>query len=560
MGIDLKEFDFAAEATSTMRPIMERYSIDVESLERKYPLALSEIRHERMQRFYSEWQSAVEGIDFDSLTQDDRIDLLLFRSHLSHRLQRLETQKLRRAEIDGLLPCFSMLIGLEEQRQRMQWANPEEAASLLNEADKQITLRRREIEAELEDVNIWKPAVANRAADAVGQLREAVAQWKEFYQGFDPLFTWWVDEPYKSLDKTLESYGIFLREHLAGMKAGDEETIIGDPLGRQALLTELSAEMIPYSPEELIEIGQKELAWCETEMLAAAKELGFPNGKSALEHVKTTHRQPGQQPEMIRQMAVEAVEFLAAHDLVTVPPLAQETWRMEMMSQEKQLVNPFFLGGEVVQVAFPTSAMSHEQKRMSLRGNNPHFARATVQHELIPGHHLQMFMMARHKTYRSVLNTAFWIEGWALYWEMLLWDMGFPLTAENKIGMLFWRSHRAARIVFSLKFHLHQMSAGECTEMLVERVGHERANAVAEVRRSFKGDYGPLYQAAYMLGGLQMMAMRRELVDTGKMSDRAFHDAVLMENSIPMEMVRASLTQQSLDRDFATNWRFYESL
>ncbi len=93
--------------------------------------------------------------------------------------------------------------------------------------------------------------------------------------------------------------------------------------------------------------------------------------------------------------------------------------------------------------------------------------------------------------------------------------------------------------------------------MLVERVGHERANAVAEVRRSFGGDYPPLYQAAYLLGGLQIRALRRELVDTGKMTDRTFHDAILKENSIPIEMVRAGLTKQDLPRTFVANWKFY---
>ena len=38
---------------------------------------------------------------------------------------------------------------------------------------------------------------------------------------------------------------------------------------------------------------------------------------------------------------------------------------------------------------------------------------------------------------------------------------------------------------------------------------------------------------------------------------RAFHDAILKENRIPIEMVRASLTQQKLSRDFASNWKFY---
>src|SRR6476619_7769265 len=118
---------------------------------------------------------------------------------------------------------------------------------------------------------------------------------------------------------------------------------------------------------------------------------------------------------------------------------------------------------------------------------------------------------------------------------MLLWDQNFPRSAEDRVGMLFWRAHRCARIIFSLKFHLGQMTAQQAIDFLVDRVGHERRNATAEVRRSIAGEYGPLYQAAYMLGGLQIRALRKELVDTRKMSDREFHDAILRENSIPVE-------------------------
>src|SRR5439155_8103344 len=100
------------------------------------------------------------------------------------------------------------------------------------------------------------------------------------------------------------------------------------------------------------------------------------------------------------------------------------------------------------------------------------------------------------------------------------------------------------RIIFSLKFHLGQMTAQEAIDFLVDRVGHERRNARAEVRRSVDGSYGPLYQAAYMLGGLQIRALRKELVDSGRMTNRQFHDAVLRENAIPLEMIRASLTRQ----------------
>ena len=195
---------------------------------------------------------------------------------------------------------------------------------------------------------------------------------------------------------------------------------------------------------------------------------------------------------------------------------------------------------------------------MSMRGNNIYFARATVFHELIPGHHLQMFMAERYHPYRWQFTTPFYVEGWAVYWEMLLWDLNFDGTPEQRVGALFWRLHRCARIVFSLNFHLGKMSAQECIDYLVDRVGHERANAAAEVRRSIADDYGPLYQAAYLLGALQLRALRRDLVERGKMSDREFHDAVLMENSVPIEMIRAALTGQKLGRDFRPSWRFYE--
>ena len=162
--------------------------------------------------------------------------------------------------------------------------------------------------------------------------------------------------------------------------------------------------------------------------------------------------------------------------------------------------------------------MAHEDKLMSLRGNNLHFSRATVHHELIPGHHLQIFM-ARAATTRTgkMFRTPFLVEGWALYWEMLLWDLGFPKTPEDRIGMLFWRSHRCARIIFSLQFHLGQMTAAG-GDRLPGRPRRPRARATRRPKSGavVDGSYGPLYQAAYMLGGLQIRALREELVDSSE--------------------------------------------
>jgi uncharacterized protein (DUF885 family) len=144
---------------------------------------------------------------------------------------------------------------------------------------------------------------------------------------------------------------------------------------------------------------------------------------------------------------------------------------------------------------------------------------------------------------------------------MRLWDMGFQRSAEDRIGMLFWRMHRCARIIFSLSFHLGQMTADEAVDFLVDRIGHERDNATVEAKAHLSGRaYGgrPLAQISYLFGGLQIRALSRELVDSGKMTPKDFHDAALREGSIPVELLRAKLIGQELSPDFRAGWKFYD--
>jgi uncharacterized protein (DUF885 family) len=561
------EFGPADSTASRMRGLIERYTTDRGSLNRFYAVEISPTRRNRLKQFYTRSLAGLTSVDFDKLAHDDRVDYLLFKNHLEHELRQLDIRAKAVEETTPLTPFARLVTDLEESRRRMERVDPAKTAAALTGVTKQIGQLRKAVEAGLKpDSKVEggiqpikvKKSVGNRAALTINSLRNTLRGWFGFYNGYDPIFTWWVAEPYKALDQALQDYAAFLREKVVGVKPADETAIVGDPIGREALMSELTYEMVPYSPEELIAIANKEYDWCEAEMKRASRELGYGDDwHKALEYVKTLHVEPGKQPDLIRELALEAIKFVEDRDLVTIPQLARETWRMEMMSPQQQLVSPFFLGGEVIQVSFPTSGMSHEQKLMSMRGNNIHFSRATVHHELIPGHHLQGFMASRYRPYRAVFSTPFWGEGWALYWELLLWDLDFAKSPENRIGMLFWRMHRSARIIFSLSFHLEKMTPQECIDLLVNKVGHELDNATAEVRRSFGGAYGPLYQCAYLVGGLQFRALHRELVQSGKMTNRAFHDAILKENRIPVEMVRAILTKQRLERDFVSSWKFY---
>jgi uncharacterized protein (DUF885 family) len=68
--------------------------------------------------------------------------------------------------------------------------------------------------------------------------------------------------------------------------------------------------------------------------------------------------------------------------------------------------------------------------------------------------------------------------------------------------------------------------------------------------------YSPLYQVAYMIGGLQLRALKGEVVDNGKMTLKAYHDGLLQHNSIPVEMIRAQMLGISVGPEWQAAWRF----
>lgn len=542
--------------TSEVNNLMVQYQADRGSLERFYHIRYSPERRNRFQELVQGYLHRLQQLPFDKLNTGTRVDYLLFQRDIQEQLFKLEEEASLYAAVRQWFPYADKIYATEKLRRR--GAIPD-AAKLAGEWDgiakeiiQQQTLLREK-----------GPATPQQCMAAIGVLtgfKEAVKSIFEFYNGYDPLFTWWMPKPYERLQELFSDEIQLLQTRKSEVSAQqrDSSGIVGNPIGREALLHKLKVEMIPYTPEELIEIANKEFAWCDKEMLKAAAEMGFgKDWHTAMEKVKNSYVSPASQPVAMLKLYNESVEFIKSHNLITLPPLAEETWRMSMMSPERQLVNPFFLGGEEFIISYPTNTMSHADKLMSMRGNNPHFSRATVHHELLAGHALQEFMTNRYKSYRH-FETPFWIEGWALYWERLLWDLKFPQSPEDRIGMLFWRMHRCARIIFSINYHTGRWTPQQCIDFLVERVGHERANAEGEVRRSFVGGYDPLYQIAYMIGGLQFEALKKELVDGGKMTYKQYHDAVIKENMMPVEMVRAILTHQQLPKDFNTSWRFYQ--
>ncbi len=559
------------EQTSEVAGLVTQYAQDIRALKYFYgpmptgrgpqgggSMALnSPEQRKRLQDVDHDYLGKLAKADFNAMSIYGKVDYLLLKRNIDDHLLTLAQEEKEYAQIEKYIPFAAGIYDLEKGRRRGATVDGQVVAARLNDLQKEVK-QAEESFRKLESIDM---PLSRMGVEAVTGLEARLKSTFEFYNGYDPLFTWWVPKPYKTLDSTLLAYSKLIRSKgkLNTTQKDDASGIKGVPIGREELIRQLGTEMISYTPDELIELANKEFAWCDKELLKASAEMGFGNEwKKAQEKVKNSYVPAGTQPELILKLYNDAKEFILKNNLIDYPEIADETWGMQMMTPERQLVNPFFLGGRDIIISYPTNTMAHDDKLMSMRGNNPYFSRSTVHHELVPGHHLQYYMNSRYKSYRSDFRTPFWTEGWALYWELLLYDKGFAKTPEERIGMLFWRMHRCARIIFSLNYHLGKWTPQECIDFLVDRVGHERANAEGEVRRSFEGNYSPLYQVAYLIGGLQLFSLKKELVDSGKMTFRQFHDAVMKENNMPIEMVRATLTNQPLKSDFKTQWKFYQ--
>jgi uncharacterized protein (DUF885 family) len=551
-----------------MPDLMQNYNADYRALVRFYTPSTgnafrgggsadaaygSPEKRERLDKLNKEYLKKLEALDFNSLPQECKVDYVLFKRDINEKIRQAAEDA---EQYNKIKPWFSFADKIYEiEKIRRRGLQPD--AEKLTKEWSDIVDQIKSLQAKLKDEKNLTSESVYVAGETIAGLKNSLANIHQFYNSYDPMYTWWIPKVYTALDEALTAYAAAFKNK-ANTTAVDKSGIVGRPVGKDELIQQLNYEMIPYTPEDLIDIANKEFAWCDAEMLKASNEMGFGNDwKKAVEKVKNSFVPPGKQPEAILKLYNESVDFIRKKDLITIPPLAEETWGMIMMTPERQLINPFFTGGLDISISYPTNTMDEDDRMMSMRGNNPHFSRATVQHELIPGHNLQAYMNARYRTYRN-FNTPFWTEGWSLYWELLLWDLKFPQGPEDRIGMLFWHMHRCARIIFSLNYHMGKWTPQQCIDFLVDRVGHERANAEGEVRRSFADRYPPLYQLAYLTGGRQFYALKKELVDSGKMTYKQYHDAVMHLNAMPVEMIRAILTNQPLTEDYKTKWKFYD--
>ncbi len=164
-------------------------------------------------------------------------------------------------------------------------------------------------------------------------------------------------------------------------------------------------------------------------------------------------------------------------------------------------------------------------------------------HEAVPGHHqqiaLQQELAIPDWRRNGTFFTAF-VEGWGLYSERLGIEMGLYDTAAKDMGRLSYEMWRATRLVVGTGLHAKGWSKARAIAFMTDNSALSAANVEAEVNRYIAN---PGQALAYKIGELKIRELRaRAETALGDRFDlRRFHDAVLGQGAVPLDLLEAQI-------------------
>ena len=172
---------------------------------------------------------------------------------------------------------------------------------------------------------------------------------------------------------------------------------------------------------------------------------------------------------------------------------------------------------------------------------------ALTLHEAVPGHHLQIALaqeLAGVPDFRRNLSYTAFVEGWALYAESLGEDMGFYRDPYAKFGQLTYEMWRAVRLVVDTGLHSMNWTREQAIDFFQANAAKTLQDITVEVDRYI---VWPGQALGYKMGQLKIRELRAQAErDMGAKFDiRKFHDIVLGQGAVPMDVLEARVKSWS---------------
>jgi len=295
------------------------------------------------------------------------------------------------------------------------------------------------------------------------------------------------------------------------------------------------------TPQQIHDIGLSEVARIRAEMDRVAHDAGYPSREAFIHHLRTD---PSYFPTSPAQLIAASAAFNKEVDY----------WLPRLFGRLPRLT--FTIREIPAEAAEGTTTAYYNQgsPESGIAGtyyvNVSHLDQrplweipALSLHESVPGHHLQIALQQELELAPFRRNftayTAF-TEGWALYAESLGEEMGVYNTPERRMGELSYQMWRACRLVVDTGIHAFGWDKARAIQYMRDNTALTDQNIEAEVNRYISW---PGQALGYMIGRLKIIELRhRAEAALGPRFDiRRFHDAVLRNGSVPLDVLEGEI-------------------
>ncbi len=292
---------------------------------------------------------------------------------------------------------------------------------------------------------------------------------------------------------------------------------------------------LPYSSDEIFNIGQMEVRRIRREMDSVMRSTGFKGDFAAfLQFLRTDPQFYAQSPKELLRHASYFSKRIDGRLPKFFHPIPRSPYGVEPVPDA---IAPKYTGGRYV----PGSYENHRSgtywvNTYKLESRPLYVLPALTLHEAMPGHHLQHAVteeLEEVPTFRRNTYLSCYGEGWALYCELLGKEMGIYETPYQEFGRMTYEMWRACRLVVDVGLHAKGWTRQEAIDFLASNTALSLHEVTTEIDRYIGW---PAQALSYKVGELKIRELRQLAEEElgAEFDLREFHRIILSEGSVPL--------------------------